>query len=143
MTPNTASIVLLAAITLLGGCAGATIDREQVVPQGSKNKTTKDATQSKTSSGFYAKDDIERPIRQRSDDIRLCYEAQLEKSPGLAGRLDLSWTIAKDGSVTELTSKGISEVAPCVENIIQVIRFRPPYGTTQKVSDYPFVFKAE
>ena len=115
------------------------------MPQTTENKTAKneDATQSKTSNGFYAKDDIERPIRKRSDDIRLCYEAQLEKSPGLAGRLDLSWTIAKDGSVTELTSKGISEVAPCVEDIIQGIRFRPPYGTTQKVSDYPFVFKAE
>ena len=137
-TTKTAWIAFFAAATLLAGCAGSIKDRVE-------NKTAEadEETISKTSDGFYAKDDIERPIRQRSDDIRACYEAQLEKHPGLAGRLDLSWTIAKDGGVTELTTKGMSDVAPCVAEIIKSIRFRPPYGTTQKVTDYPFVFKAE
>ena len=133
------------AAAILIGCVGSTKDQTELAASVSPTHAATSSAQpnAKSATGFYAKENIVGPIQKRSDDIRRCYEVQLEKQPGLSGRIDLSWTIAKDGQVTELTTKGLPEVAPCVAKVIKSIRFLPPHGTTQKVSDYPFVFRSE
>jgi|GEM_PF-5466044 len=132
---------LCVATTSLIACASTS--REPKLLSSNPNRTSESNLSKSISNegdGFYPRDEIERPVREHSTKIQSCYEAQLAKSPGLSGRIEVSWVISKDGHVTEISSEGMPELAPCILKIIKTIRFRPPFGTTQTVSKYPFVF---
>ena len=91
--------MVFAAAAMLAGCVSSTKDQTEVASSVSQTKTTTSSAQpnAKSAEGFYAKENIVEPIQNRSDDIRRCYEVQLEKQHGLSGRIVLSWTIAKEG----------------------------------------------
>ncbi|MBR57320.1 MAG: hypothetical protein CMH54_04600 [Myxococcales bacterium] len=138
-------MAFFAAATLVGACATTGTDtkgtRETVTPP-VVEETPKTAPAAPTSrhGGFYAKEDVEGPIRRRSEEFRACYEDQLIFNPKLKGRVEASWTIGTDGSVTEISTTGLKKVGACVAEVIQTIQFRPPYGVPQRIARYPFVF---
>ena len=141
----TRCMVFFAAATLVGACATTSnvrTDTPEIVPTPAVEEIKKAAPKARTSrnGGFYAKEDVEGPIKRRAEDIRICYEDQLIFHPKLTGRMFVTWTIGNDGRVTEVATKGLKEVGPCVAQVIMSIRFTPPYGVPQVVSDYPFVF---
>ena len=127
-------IAFFTVATLLGGCGTTSV----AVENATKSSGT---THIRTTRGFYAKEDVVRPVNLRARDIRACYEEQLIHHPKLTGRVDATWTIGKDGRVTEVATTGLEKVGACVATVIKSIRFRPPYGVCEVISDYPFVFK--
>jgi len=90
--------------------------------------------------GFCAKEDVERPIRRNLREIQACYEDELVLHPELSGRVDASWTLAKDGRVKEVVTTGLKELGACIAEVIRDIRFVPPNVGCEVVSRYPFVF---
>ena len=138
------SIVVLFMMCWLIACAGAS---NESLPSSSRaagvssHQSTKTSTGAST--GFYPTNAVERGVKSRVKEIQVCYQKQLEISPKLEGRIELSWVIAKDGRVTELTTKGMPAIAPCIGDVIRSITFLPPFGATQVVSGYPFVFKVK
>ena len=50
-------------------------------------------------SGFCPKENVVQPIAARTGDIQACYEKQLKRRRKLAGRVELSWTLGRDGRV--------------------------------------------
>jgi len=143
-------IALIAAATLLGGCGAvsnaakddATVVSGDPIEKEPKGRATI-PTRAATLPGFCAKEDVERPVRGRVGDIRACYEAQLTHRPRLEGRVDVMWTIGKDGRVVKVATTGLKEVGACVATVIKSIRFRPPEIGCEVVSNYPFVFALE
>ena len=136
------SLLSLFIMCGLIACAGASSDS---LPPSSRAKgaSAQETTQTSTgtSAGFYPTNAVKRGVNSRVRDIQVCYEKQLEVSPKLEGRIEVSWVIAKSGQVTELTTKGMPEIAPCIADVIRSITFLPPFGASQVVSGYPFVFK--
>ena len=146
MQKNNKAPSLLGLIIMCGlfACAGAS--NESLPPSSrAKGVSAQETTQTSTgtSAGFYPTNAVERGVNSRVRDIQVCYEQQLEVSPKLQGRIEVSWVIAKGGQVTELTTKGMPEIAPCIADVIRSITFLPPFGASQVVSDYPFVFKVK
>ncbi len=89
------------------------------------------------------KGDIAKNVRARASMIRACYETQLLKSPSLAGKLTVQWTIAGDGSVqgdkAVADSLNSSDATDCVLRSIRRVRFQKPEAGTC-VIQWPFVF---
>ncbi len=89
---------------------------------------------------------IDQIVRRRQDRIRLCYERQLNFSPGLAGKVTVQFTIHSDGSVAksliiEDTMKNTS-VNDCISSEVKSWTFPRPKGGAMVKVDYPFVFES-
>jgi outer membrane biosynthesis protein TonB len=93
--------------------------------------------------GSLDKDVIRRVIRRSMPKIKLCYEASLEKSPNLAGKVVVDFTIGLDGKVTnsEATSGIQSGMDSCVAQSIARLYFPAPQGDTEVRVVYPFTFE--
>jgi hypothetical protein len=94
-----------------------------------------------TDNGISA-DDINRVIRARAGAFRACYQRELERTPGLAGKVTIRFEIALDGSAK--TGKVISSTmkAPSVESCLvgQIMRLKFPASAKPSTVTYPFVF---
>jgi len=88
---------------------------------------------------------IKRIITERVPQVRACYERELKKSPGLGGKVLVSWTIQKDGTVSSprvrKNTTGSSRLAPCITKAIS--RWHFPESSSTSDVEYPFVFKAK
>jgi outer membrane biosynthesis protein TonB len=93
--------------------------------------------------GSLDKDVIRRVIRRAMPKIKFCYEASLEKSPNLAGKIVVDFTIGLDGKVTNSKpTSGIQpEVDDCVAKSIARLSFPVPQGDTEVRVVYPFIFE--
>ncbi len=96
--------------------------------------------------GSISKDAIQRVIRSRLASLKYCYERELLKSPTLAGRLVVQFTLDASGKVTHV---GVVEdtlkapaVAACVEKQFKSFRFPAVPGGGTVTVNYPLVFKA-
>lgn len=83
-------------------------------------------------------------IKTRIGAIRACYERELKRNPGLAGKVTIQFTIEERGNVTGVkvseNSTGEDAVGQCVAKAIGGFRFNPgPEGGSVSFS-YPFVF---
>jgi hypothetical protein len=86
---------------------------------------------------------LRRALRARMGAIQRCYETELTRTPGLAGRLDVSMQVERVGSLShvEITDDtvGSRQLGECVVNQVRTIRL--PNGPTSPVSvEYPIVF---
>ena len=83
-------------------------------------------------------------IRQRKSAVIACYERALKRSPNLAGKITLRFTISAIGKVTtadvENNSLGDDEVADCMVATVKSWRFPAPAGGEVNFS-YPFIFQ--
>ncbi|HEY3451990.1 MAG TPA: AgmX/PglI C-terminal domain-containing protein [Myxococcales bacterium] len=95
--------------------------------------------------GQLARELIAKVINEHMGEIRGCYERALLREAGLAGKLNLEWTIGTDGRVEEVkvkqaTIKG-SEVPNCIVGSLKTWIFPKPTGGKVIVS-YPFLFNS-
>lgn len=89
---------------------------------------------------------IQQIIEERLPEVRYCYETALLKEVNLSGKISTSWTIASDGSVTNLraSSGDIQEKAlqDCMRKRMLRWKFPSPKGGGVVHVKYPFVFSS-
>lgn len=94
-------------------------------------------TTSKKPSGTIDKEALDAVFNRHSNETRDCYERRLKTNPALAGRVYLTLTIARDGSVSRAHASGDTlndpEVVDCIEAISQEWSFPSPDGGSAKV----------
>jgi len=92
------------------------------------------------------KEVIQGVVKEHTAEIRTCYENELKNNKELAGKLDLSWTVGAEGTVTEVVAKENTlnkAVEDCVVEAIKKWTFPAPKGGETVKVDYPFVFDSK
>ena len=94
--------------------------------------------------GGLTADEINRVVKARAGVFRACYQKELNRSPGIGGKLVVHFVIGGDGSVKSAKTGGGSslrndEVESCVSSNIMRLKF-PAKGGQANVN-YPFVFQ--
>ncbi|MEZ4367238.1 MAG: AgmX/PglI C-terminal domain-containing protein [Kofleriaceae bacterium] len=93
--------------------------------------------------GGLSKDEIDRVIRARQGVIKACYQKELNRSPGIGGKLVVNFVIAANGTVkSSRVDPGKSTlrnaaVESCVKGQIARLKFPAKGGG---VVNYPFIF---
>jgi hypothetical protein len=93
--------------------------------------------------GGLSRDEIDRVVKARQGLIRACYQRELNKVRGLAGKLVVGFTIGADGTVKSARIDGgksslrNAEVEGCVKRQIMKLKFPAKGGG---VVNYPFIF---
>ncbi|MBA3395752.1 MAG: AgmX/PglI C-terminal domain-containing protein [Deltaproteobacteria bacterium] len=93
--------------------------------------------------GGYTEDEINRVVKARAGVFRACYQKELNRSPGIGGKLVIKFKIGADGAVQSASNAGGSTlsneaVEGCVKSNVMRLKF-PPKGAIANVI-YPFVF---
>jgi hypothetical protein len=89
--------------------------------------------------------DAARLIRAQMPRLRPCYERARATRPTLAGRVEVRFTIGRDGRVTTATATGMPaapEVATCVADALRQTTFPQPEGGSLQFV-YPLMFVPE
>ncbi|MHB1843821.1 MAG: AgmX/PglI C-terminal domain-containing protein [Deltaproteobacteria bacterium] len=96
--------------------------------------------------GSLSKDIIAKIIRRHWNEIKYCYETELNKNPNLYGKVSVAFTIDGAGSVSDAnvneTTMNNSNVESCMLTRVRRWRFPEPKGGGQVFVTYPWVFKA-
>lgn len=87
---------------------------------------------------------VQRVVRQNFGRLRACYEAGLQRDPGLEGRVSVKFVIDREGAVTMAmpwsdTTLPDQAVARCVSRAYEAMSFPKPEGGIVTVV-YPVVF---
>lgn len=94
--------------------------------------------------GSLDKAEIDRVIKGHLAAIRHCYQRELQRRPDMSGKLSVRFVIAKDGSVSQATTRSSSLESPAVESCVneRILRlgFPAPRGGGIVIVTYPFVF---
>ena len=82
-------------------------------------------------------------VKRSAGLFRACYQMELNRSPGIGGKLVLKFKIGADGTVLSASSTAGSTLAndavrDCVERNLRRLKF-PPKGDVATVT-YPFLF---
>jgi outer membrane biosynthesis protein TonB len=93
--------------------------------------------------GGYTEDEINRVVKAAAGRFRACYQKELNRTPGIGGKIVVRFKIGPDGGVQSAAPTGGSSlsneaVQSCVARNVQMLRF-PPKGAIANVT-YPFVF---
>ena len=103
------------------------------------------ARRAKVTGGSLPREAIAKVINEHLNEVRGCYERALLKSPGLAGKLLLEWTIDTTGRVSEIKVKTSTlrgpDVPNCIVGSLKTWVFPAPKGGRVIVS-YPFLFNS-
>ena len=94
--------------------------------------------------GSIDRDAILRVIRNNVQQIRTCYERELNRNPNLSGKIVLEWDIIEEGQATAVKTKensmSTNNVATCLTSRLRTWRFpEPPEDQIARVT-FPFVF---
>ncbi|MEO0814370.1 MAG: AgmX/PglI C-terminal domain-containing protein, partial [Myxococcota bacterium] len=85
-------------------------------------------------------------IDQNRNQIRFCYEKELQRNQELAGKVQMKWVISATGSVarSQVTSNSMQTpaVGQCLKQKIMGWKFPAPAGGGIVEVNYPFVFKS-
>ncbi|MBX2801373.1 MAG: TonB family protein [Myxococcales bacterium] len=88
--------------------------------------------------------EIDEVVRNHMAQIRYCYQRQLQRNPGLVGKVVVKFTIASDGSVAEAKIRSSSldnpDVDRCLINRFMRMNFPAPRGNGIVLVSYPFLF---
>ena len=93
--------------------------------------------------GGYTEDEINRVVKRSAGMFRACYQKELNRSPGIGGKIVVRFKIGGDGAVltaapaggTTLANEAVKE---CVARNVNRLKF-PPKGGVANVT-YPFLF---
>lgn len=91
----------------------------------------------------YTEDEIKRTIKTREGIFRKCYQKELDRTPGLGGKLVVRFKIGPDGTVQSAAKAAGSTlshdgVEQCVTNNVGKLKFAPK-GVIANVT-FPFVY---
>lgn len=96
--------------------------------------------------GGLDKDVIMKVIKRHQNEIKFCYEQELQKNPALGGKVAVAWTIDPAGSVNEanVSESSISNanVEGCILQRIRRWKFPEPQGGGVVNVTFPWIFKA-
>ncbi len=94
--------------------------------------------------GGLDKDVIMKVIKRHQNEIKFCYEQELQKNPALAGKVAVAWTIDPAGAVSEATvsesSISNANVESCIVQRIRRWKFPEPAGGGVVNVTFPWVF---
>ncbi|HET6284535.1 MAG TPA: AgmX/PglI C-terminal domain-containing protein [Polyangia bacterium] len=93
--------------------------------------------------GSLDKEVIRRIVRHHLNEVKYCYELELARAPGLAGRVVVQFAIAPGGhvitSALQSSTMGNARVENCTVQAIRRWSFPAPTGGGLVVVSYPFV----
>ena len=96
--------------------------------------------------GGLSKEVIGQTIARYAAQIRACYERELQRDPGLQGKVAVLFTIDGSGHVsmaeTSEDTVGDGAVARCMLGRIRGWRFPEPKGGGEVIVTYPWIFRA-
>lgn len=112
---------------------------------GGKGKATTRIVPGKTTVvGGLDKDVIAKIIRQHQNEIKYCYESELNKNPSLAGKVAVAFTIDPTGAVSDAnvteTTLNSSTAENCMLSRIRRWKFPEPKGGGVVAVTYPWLF---
>lgn len=97
--------------------------------------------------GSMDKSEIARIMKKHYNQIRYCYQKELNRNPNLYGKITVRFIIGATGgvrsSVVKLSTMKNSNVEQCVNSVIRHIVFPAPNCGGQVHVSYPFVFNSE
>ena len=102
-------------------------------------------------SALRSREPIRTTIRAHLDEVRACYEAQLEFEPSLQGRVLTYFVVSPEGRVSDTEieesslgrTTGATHLTDCLQALLETIPF-PEEPQTQPLGvTYPFVFAPE
>lgn len=95
--------------------------------------------------GSMSREEIQRVISRDTAKLSYCYERQLVRTPGLAGKIVFRWTIGANGHVVNAAvvsdAVGSPEVAACMTRVINAFVFPRPLGGGVVNVTYPFILR--
>jgi len=95
--------------------------------------------------GSLDKELIRQVIHRNRNQIRYCYESQLQRHPKLNGKVSVRFIISASGAVASSNvadaSTNNAELETCVAGRVRTWQFPKPKGGGVVVVTYPFVFK--
>ncbi|MEL6344285.1 MAG: AgmX/PglI C-terminal domain-containing protein [Myxococcota bacterium] len=90
---------------------------------------------------------IDAVVSRHMNQIRYCYQRELTKNPTLAGKIVVKFVIARDGSVSQASTRSSTMGSPAVEGCIngRFMRFHfpSPVGDGVVIVSYPFLFSPD
>ena len=96
--------------------------------------------------GSLSKEVIRRVIRRHINEVRFCYEQELNSRPDLEGRVTVSFIISPTGAVQSSTvaasTLGNQRVEGCIASAVRRWGFPQPEGGGIVVVNYPFMLTA-
>jgi TonB family protein len=97
--------------------------------------------------GVLDKEIIRRVIRRHINEVKYCYQRELQTSPALATKVVLSFTIGQAGNViaaraTNASTPGNPGVRRCIVRAARRWRFPPPRPSGLVMVTYPFIIKS-
>lgn len=114
---------------------------------GGKGSTKVDVGgQDATFQGSIDKEAIRRVIQSHKAEIRFCYDQELQRNPGLAGKIAIGWNITETGAVKNAgvasDEMGNRTVANCIVNKLRTWGFPPAPPDVEAHVIFPFVFSS-
>jgi len=111
-----------------------------------KERIREHAPQPKIEKGALSKSIIRRVIRRHLNEVRYCYQRELQTNQDLYGRLVVKFTIAPTGQVVasgvKKSTLGNSAVETCITQAVRRWLFPKPKDGGLVMVSYPFVLKA-
>ncbi len=96
--------------------------------------------------GSLSKEVIRRVIQRHINEVRFCYEQELNQRPDIAGRVTVKFIISPSGAVqasnVENTTLGAARAEQCISQAVRRWTFPAPDGGGIVVVSYPFVLEA-
>ena len=86
--------------------------------------------------------EVQRVLSTRTEDLRQCYQRELQRDATLRGEVTVRVRVEDDGTVSETRSGGdpvMLRVGRCIEDVMRAMRFPRPTGGAATVAA-PFVF---
>ena len=139
----------LATLPLHDVDAGAQFEpelRDRIAPRAQSGRVPRIRQETATVTGDLDKDIIRRIVRAHINEIRYCYNQVLVLDPTAAGRVEIDFEIAGDGTVSSSTVKRSTvhdETMPkCMTKAVLRWTFPKPDDGKRVTVAYPFVFEA-
>lgn len=92
----------------------------------------------------YDRELVLKVVKRHQNQIRFCYETELNKNPELAGKVTVAWTIDGTGnvSVAAIAESGLKSdaVERCIVDRVRAWRFPEPPGGGEVAITFPWVF---
>lgn len=95
--------------------------------------------------GSLSKEVIRRVIQRHINEVRFCYEQELNSRPDLSGRVQVKFIISPSGAVqaanVESSSLGAARAEQCIAKAVRRWTFPAPDGGGIVIVSYPFVLE--
>lgn len=129
-----------------GGGSGSGYGRGAGGFRGREGRVPKIRSGSADVRGSLSKEVIRRVVRRHQNEVRFCYEQELNQRPDLEGRVTIGFIISPTGAVQSSSvadsTLGNSRVETCIASAVRRWSFPAPDGGGIVVVNYPFLLQS-